>query len=98
MHTKHCFNNTDRRRCRDETSKHTPVIDDQPGANNVRTPIDGASLVANISNAIVEEEERIGQTTRGTCNRLESSSWTLDLKRSFWADEPSLVCDLAVRA
>jgi hypothetical protein len=73
MRTKCRLDNTDLRRRGVETSKRTPVIDDKAGTNNVRTPIDGASLVANISNAIAEEE-RIGRTTRGICNRLESSS------------------------
>jgi hypothetical protein len=73
MRTEGRLDNTDLRRRGVETSKRRPVIDDKAGMNNVRTPIDGAGLVANISNAIAEEE-RIGRTTRGICNKLESSS------------------------
>ena len=52
---KHRFNNNDLRCRRVETIECVPVIDDQAGANNIRAPIDGTSLVAKtISNAIAE--------------------------------------------
>jgi hypothetical protein len=74
MCTKCHFNNTDLHHRGVETRKRTPVTDNKASTNNIRTLIDSASLVTNISNEITEEEEKIGQTTRGICNRLESSS------------------------
>jgi hypothetical protein len=77
IRTERCLNNTDLRRRGVEASESAPVIDDQTGTNNVGTTIDSTSLVAKIiNNAIAEEGERTERTTRGTCNKLESSSWS----------------------
>ncbi len=58
MRTKRRLNNADLRRGGVEPGKCAPVIDDQAGANNVGTSIDGTGLVANHPSAMRSHGER----------------------------------------
>ena len=77
IRTKCRFDNTDLRRGRIKTGECAPVIDNKPGADYIGSSINGTSLKreqgVDIKHVVVEEEEK-RRTTKGTCNRLDSSS------------------------